>query len=691
MANCITGGKKRYDDCWLGFSPFVDSTVLENYKKWCSNIVFDEEGETARTACDELVRSLQDMLSIKPAVSCKPSGEHFIVLELINEDSPYIKVDKEEIKQVSFEGFMIKTVNTGREKYIYIAARSGRGLIYGVFKFLYKLVFRSDIENLHIIENPVNPLRMINHWDNMDGSIERGYAGRSLFYEGYELTEDLDRVRYYARLLASVGINGVVINNVNVHYQETRLVADKIHVVKTLADIFRKYGIQTYLSINYASPIQLTGLDTADPLDERVAGWWKQTVDKIYEVIPDFGGFLVKADSENRPGPYTYNRNHAEGANMIARALKPHGGILIWRCFVYNCQQDWRDLSIDRAKAAYENYQYLDGQFMDNVILQIKNGPMDFQVREPVSPLFGAMKYTNQMIELQITQEYTGQQRHLCYLIPMWKEVLDFDTYAKGKGSTVKRVVDGSLFDYKYSGFAGVVNVGRDYNWTGHYLAQANLYGYARLAWNPELSAEKITEEWIKLTYGSDPDVLGTISDMLLKSWRIYENYNAPLGIGWMVNPSYHYGPNPDGYEYSRWGTYHKADHEKIGVDRTVKNGTGFTAQYFKENMEMYESPDTCPDELILFFHRLPYTYRLKSGKTIIQHIYDTHFEGVEQAKELREQWLSLKGKVDGLRFEHVLKRLEEQIEHAREWRDVINSYFYRKTGIPDEKGRKIY
>lgn len=316
---------------------------------------------------------------------------------------------------------------------------------------------------------------------------------------------------------------------------------------------------------------------------------------------------------------------------------------------------------------------------------------MDFQVREPVSPLFGAMEKTNQMMEFQITQEYTGQQKHLCYLVQMWKEVLEFDTYAKGEGSYVKNIVDGSLFNFKWSGIAGVVNVGLDYNWTGHTLAQANLYGYGRLAWNPDLTVEEITQEWIHQTFGHDHDVVEKISDMLLSSWRIYENYTAPLGVGWMVNPGHHYGPNVDGYEYSKWGTYHFADWQGIGVDRTVKTGTGYTAQYHEPNASMYESLETCPDELLLFFHHVPYTHRLKSGKTVIQHIYDTHFEGVEQAKWLKETWQSLKGKIDEERFNEVLEKLLVQIEHAIEWRDVINTYFYRKSGIDDEKRRKIY
>lgn len=551
---------------------------------------------------------------------------------------------------------------------------------------------RDHLHDLRIVENPRNQLRMINEWDNMDGSIERGYAGGSIFFEHNKVTNNLQRIKDYARILSSIGINAIAFNNVNVHEEETKLITRKfLPDVAKVANIFRQYGIKTFLSINYASPIQLGKLETADPLDEKVRAWWKETVADIYRYIPDFGGFLVKADSEHRPGPFTYGRNHAEGANMLAEALAPFGGIVLWRCFVYNCLQDWRDRKTDRARAAYDHFKPLDGLFHDNVVLQIKNGPMDFQVREPVSPLFGAMPKTNQMLEFQITQEYTGQQKHLCYLVPQWKEILDFDTFANGKESPVKSIVDGSQYDYKVSGITAVSNVGNDENWTGHLLAQANLYGYGRLTWNPNLSTEEVTTEWTRATFGDNEEVIQTIHEMLLQSWLIYESYTAPLGVGWMVEPGHHYGPNVDGYEYSVWGTYHYADCHGIGVDRTVATGTGYTAQYFAENYELYEHLETCPDSLLLFFHHVPYTHKLKSGVTVIQHIYDTHFSGAEQAEQLLESWRSLEGKVDSERFQQVLERLEHQAEHAKEWRDVINTYFYRKSGIPDEKKRTIY
>lgn len=570
-----------------------------------------------------------------------------------------------------------------------IEAASETGLLYGAFRLisLLRLGFRE------VCEVPENRLRMLNHWDNMDGTIERGYSGNSFFFENNELIIN-QRTEDYARCLCSIGINGVVINNVNVKDEACRLIDDRHLIqVKKLSELFSSYGVKLFLSLNYAATMEDERIQSADPLDPRVGLWWERKFDEIYEKVPELGGFLVKADSEGRPGPFTYGRTQAEGANMLARALKKHGGILVWRCFVYNCQQDWRDLKTDRARASYDYFHNLDGCFDDNVVLQIKNGPMDFQVREPVSPLFGQMPHTNQMIEFQIAQEYTGQQRHVCYLIPWFKEVLEFETCAKGENSRdskVKDVVSGKTFDYKISGMCAVANTGSDENWTGHDLAAANLYGFGRLAFDPELSAEEIASEWIRLTYGNNEKVLQNIQKILMMSWPAYEKYNAPLGIGWMVTPSVHYGPDPDGYEYSKWGTYHKADCRAIGVERNA-SGTGYAGLYLEPNASMYENPETTPEELLLFFHRLPYSYVLKSGKTLIQHIYDTHFEGAEDVERMTELFRELRGLIEEKAFDRIEKRLEHQLWHSKEWRDVINSYFYRKTLIEDEKGRKLY
>lgn len=681
---------------WLRYAPLLPDPAKE-YAPWCGKIVVASSGTAPllAPAIEELATGIGSMLGREPRRGQAADGEGGLVVGTLDHAELRGVADDAEAEALGDEGYMLRTVDEPGRRFIAIAGRTDRGALYGAFHFLRLLQTGRSIADLRIAEKPSGKLRMINHWDNMDGSIERGYAGESVFFrEGrfLEEPEDRKRLRDYARLMAAVGLNAVAINNVNVHEIETKLIAPELlPSVAKAADIFREYGIRLYLSINFASPIEIGGLETADPLDPAVKRWWAERTADVYRHVPDFGGFLVKADSEFRPGPFTYGRDHADGANMLAEALEPYGGIAIWRCFVYDCLQDWRDRTTDRARAAYDHFRPLDGKFRDNVILQIKNGPMDFQVREPVSPLIGGMRHTNQLLELQITQEYTGQQKHLCYLVPQWKEVVDFDTHALGEGSTAAKAATGELFGRPLGGFAAVANIGSDPNWTGHLLAQANYYGFGRLAWAPELTSEQITDEWVRISFGHDPVVTGTIKRMLLESWSIYESYTSPLGIGWMVNPGHHYGPNVDGYEYSKWGTYHFADSKGVGVDRTVATGTGYAGQYHDVPAARYESLESCPDELLLFFHHVPYQHRLKSGKTVIQHIYDSHFEGTEKAEELVEAWRALEGKIDGERYESVLDRLRLQAKHAAEWRDVINTYFYRKTGIPDAHGRKIY
>lgn len=679
--------QKSYD-CWLQYLPLKDPELLAVYRPYFRQIVCRQpSSKVMSTAAKEAQLGLSSLLGVTPSLTQKEANTGNLILSHI------ALSDREAAQALKNRGPEAFAVFVDRSRHnIRIVGKSDRAVLYGVFDLLRQMALHKPLASLDKVEEPQNKWRMLNHWDNFDGTIERGYAGGSIFYHQHAFVSDLSRVRDYARLLASIGINALSINNVNVHREETFFITEKyLPEIARIASLFREYGIQVFLSINFAAPLATGALETADPLEPSVRSWWKKQVEVIYRYIPDFGGFVVKADSEHRPGPFTYGRNHVDGANMLAEALAPYDGVLIWRCFVYNCLQDWRDRSTDRARAAYDHFKPLDGQFAENVILQIKNGPMDFQVREPVSPLFGAMPKTNQMMEFQMTQEYTGQQIHLYYLVPQWKEILDFDTFARGEGSTVASIVDGSLFGSRESGVTAVVNVGNDVNWTGYLLAQANFYGYGRLIWDSAQDCETITKEWICLTFGHHPEITRVILDMLQSSREIYESYTAPLGVGWMVNPGHHYGPNVDGYEYSRWGTYHFADWKGIGVDRTMASGTGFTGQYFPENAQRYESLAACPDELLLFFHHVPYTHRLHSGKTVIQHIYDTHFAGAERAAELVQKWQSLKPLLDKERFQNVLKRLEQQKEHAREWRDVINTYFYRKSGIADRHGRTIY
>ncbi len=593
-----------------------------------------------------------------------------------------VKVTLAKNEKIAKEGYVV-------DKNV-VSASDCRGALYGAFHLIRARLMGREYADIAADHAPSNPLRMMNHWDNMDGSIERGYSGRSFFYVNDEIVVD-ERTVDYARFMASIGINGIVINNVNVKWAATDLITTRFFdKVKELSDVFEDYGIRLYLSLNFASPIELGGLPICDPLDESVINWWKDKIKEVYDHLPNLGGFLVKADSEGRPGPFTYGRTQADGANMLGDIIAPYGGIIIWRCFVYNCTQDWRDTKTDRARAGYDYFKGLDGEYHDNVILQIKNGPMDFQIREPISPLLGGLTKTNQMLEVQIAQEYTGHQIDLCYLIPMFKEILGFKTYCKEGADTVADVVSGRTMGNKLAGMAAVINTGNDFNWTGNDLAAANLYGFGRLAYDTDLSAEEIAREWVRLTFNLDAELEDKLVDMLLRSREIYEKYTSPLGIGWMVTPHDHYGPSVDGYEYSRWGTYHRADHLGLGVDRTDK-GTGYAQQYYSPNAEMYNDPKTCPENLLLFFHHIPYTWKLKSGQSLIQYIYDSHFEGYKEAQELAETWKEFEGKVSERTFACVSERFGRQVYNAREWCDQVNSYFFRKSGITDEKGRKIY
>ncbi|QEO08961.1 alpha-glucuronidase [Protaetiibacter larvae] len=568
-----------------------------------------------------------------------------------------------------------------------VSARDAAGLLYGWFALVRLGAAALDDALVDTPHSPAHAVRMLDHWDNVDrhevmGQIERGYAGDSIFFANGRVRDELSRVAEYARLLASIGVNRVAVNNVNVHRREARLLTDDLDELARIAAVFRPWGIRLHLSVTFASPILLGGLDTSDPLDARVASWWAEATHRVYATIPDFGGYLVKADSEGQPGPFAYGRTHADGANLLARALAPHGGMVHWRAFVYNHHQDWRDRRTDRARAAYDHFTPLDGLFDDNVVVQIKYGPMDFQTREPVSPLFSGLNRTRQALELQVTQEYTGHQLHAVYLGVQWAEILRFRPFGDA-GPALGSLVRGGL--------AAVSNVGDDVFWTGHPLAQANLYAYGRLAWDPDADPLAILDEWIGLTFGTDETVRATIHEILDDSWRVYESYTAPLGVGFMVRPGSHYGPDVDGYEYTPWGTYHFADRDGIGVDRSVATGTGFAGQYPEPWRTAYERPETTPDELLLFFHHVPYGHRLHDGTTVIQHIYDTRFAGLAAVERKRDAWAAIAGRVPEAVFARVSERLDEQLRSAREWRDQLNSYFLRKSGVPDAKGRTIY
>ena len=668
--------------CWLNYGRYAVRRKESGFRHYCGNVSICGFSPVMLSAAEEWQRAVWEIFHIRVKLTAKEPEAPGLLL----------RVDRKEGDVPGKSGYRISIEKSGKYPCLCVSGSDENGVLYGVFHLIRSIGCGMSPEEAQTEERAGNEIRMLDHWDNLDGSIERGYAGRSLFFSRGRVRANVSRISDYARLLASIGINAAALNNVNVFRKETMLITEKyLPGIKKIASEFGRFGIRVFLSVSFSAPMECGDLSTADPLDPAVRQWWKDAADAIYREIPAFGGFLVKADSESRPGPYTYGRDHAQGANMLADALKPHGGLVIWRCFVYNCHLDWRDRTQDRAKMAYENFKPLDGKFRDNVVLQVKNGPMDFQIREPVSPLFGALVSTNVMMECQITQEYTGQQKDMVYLVPLWKEALDFDTRVKDGPSPVRSVIDATLFGTAHGGMAGVSNVGDSLFWTGHPLAQANLYGFGRLSWNPLLTSEKIAEEWTDLTFGGHTPAAEKIAKMLLRSRKIYEDYTCPLGIGWFVNPLNHYGPSVDGYEYSRWGTYHRADLHGVGVDRTKKTGTGYTGQYSPPVSERYENPETCPEELLLFFHHVPYLYRLKTGETLIQHIYNTHFEGCAQAERMKEEWKSLRGLVDKEVFEEVLRRMDLQTENAREWRDVVNTYFYRKTGIADGKGRKIF
>ncbi|NWF82506.1 MAG: glucosiduronase [Bryobacteraceae bacterium] len=664
---------------WLRYEP-LEGMAKAQYANLPAVLVVAGGAPELASAQAELLAGVRGMLGRILRVENAAGKEPAIILETrtaeINVPGTF-----------SGDGYQVRWVVRGGVRHLMVRGGSARGALYGAFALLRKIALRQPLDGIDEKQEPYAPIRWVNEWNNLDGSIERGYAGKSLWFENNGVREDLSRASGYGRLLASLGINGVTVNNVNANPRVVS--AEFLPQLTRLAAAFRPWGVKVSAAIDFSSPQRTGGLDTFDPADERVADYWKQTVDRIYAAIPDFAGFVLKADSEGRLGPSAYGRTHADAANVIARALKPHGGLIFYRGFVYDHKMDWRNLKNDRARAAYDNFKPLDGLFEDNVVIQIKHGPIDFQVREPASPLFGALEKTNQAVELQITQEYFGQARHMVFLVPMWKTALDFDMHAAGPGTPVKALVAGKVFKRPAGGFVGVSNVGLDANWTGHPLSQANLYGYGRLAWNPDLSSQAIADEWVELTYGHNPRVVSTISSMLLKSWITFENYTGPLGAQTLTDiTGNHYGPAVEASERNGWGQWHRADEKGIGMDRTAATGTGFIGQYRPQVAKVYESLQTCPDELILWMHHVPYTHVLKSGKTVIQHIYDTHYQGAEEVEGFVRQWRPLHGLIDEQRYFEVLRKLEYQAGHAQVWRDSVNSWFLKTSGIADAKGR---
>ncbi|MBQ6710003.1 MAG: alpha-glucuronidase [Bacteroidales bacterium] len=573
------------------------------------------------------------------------------------------------------DGFMIKDTPDGRK----VMAKTDIGAMYGTYALQRLERTGKAGGELDIREEPSYERRILNHWDNLDNTVERGYAGWSIWHWGEPVPVEL--IKEYARLNASVGINGSVLNNVNATPEMLR--RDYLERVAEIADIMRPYGVRVYLSVNFSSPAQLGGLPDSDPLRPEVQKWWADKVAEIYGLIPDFGGFLVKANSEGLPGPQDFGRTHADGANMLADALKPFDGIVMWRAFVYSPK------SSDRACQAYDEFAPLDGHFRDNVLIQIKNGPVDFQPREPFSPLFGHMPNTQMMAEFQITQEYLGFSNHLVYLIPLFKECLDSDTYCKGEGSTIADITTGKLYPdvYNTTAIAGVANIGRDENWCGHHFAQSSWYGFGRMAWDVTLTAEEIAQEWLEQTFTSDPDFVEPVLDMMMTSREAAVDYMMPLGFHHIFAWTHHYGPEPwcdiPGAR-ADWlpKYYHKADAEGVGFDRT-RAGSGNVDQYHEPLASLYNSIETCPEELLLWFHHAPWTHKMSSGRTLWDEICHRYDRGVKKVREYQAVWEKAKPYVDAERWEAVRTKLEIQESDARWWRDACVQYFGEFSGMP--------
>ncbi len=670
---------------WLRYER-LDATARAEYRELPAAVMALGNEPAIASAREEWIRGVRGMLGRTSRVVEGLPDEPAVLLgtfEAIRKAAPGIALPADP----GAGGYYLKDTMFAGHRVLFVAGGDASGVLYGVFALLRRIALGAPVAAIDETRRPYAPIRWVDEWDNLDGSIERGYAGRSIFFEGGEVAADLTRAGQYARLLASIGVNGCAINNVNANPRA--IAGDFLPGLARVAAAFRPFGVRLVVSVDFASPKTQGGLDTFDPLDASVAAWWKRKADEVYRAVPDLAGFLLKADSEGRAGPSTYGRTHADAANALARALAPHGGVLVYRAFVYNHHADWRNSKEDRARAAYDNFHPLDGRFDENVILQIKHGPIDFQTREPVSPLLGGLEHTNEAMEVQITQEYTGQQRHLCFLAPMWKQALEFEMGRPSAETRVKDLVSGHATGRPLGGMVGVANVGRDENWLGSDLAMANLYAFGRLSWDANLSVERIANEWARMTFGADPRVSGTVADLELASWRTYEKYTGPLGAGTLTDILHtHYGPDADSSERNGWGQWHRADGEGIGMDRTEATGTGYTAQYPAKAAATYESLTTCPDELLLFFHHVPYTYKLHSGKTVIQHVYDAHYEGAAEAGEFARRWRMLRGLVDEERWERVRKQLDYQAGHAAVWRDDLNAWFLRMSGIPDARGR---
>lgn len=663
---------------WLRYDKIDDITLLESYRNKISAIYFPRMSATFAVAKQELFNGLSGLLQKKISDQTTITDKCIVAGTFSGSNDIHSLVGGETL-ELGTEGFFIKSMNAGGKSIILIAAHTDIGVLYGIFYFLRLLQTHQDIHDLTVITVPKIKLRILDHWDNLNRSVERGYAGISI-WNWHELPGYIDQ-RYidYARANASIGINGTVLTNVNAN----ALILTKTYLEKVaaLANIFRPYGIKVYLTARFSAPVELGGLKTADPLNEEVKEWWKKKVDTIYQFIPDFGGFLVKANSEGQPGPQNYQRTHADGANMLADAVAPHDGIVMWRAFVYS-----NETPTDRFKQAYDEFKPLDGQFRKNVLIQVKNGPIDFQPREPFHPLFGAMPKTPLMMEFQITMEYLGQGTHLVYEAPLFKECLDADTYAKGKGSTVAKVVDGSLDNYSITGIAGVSNIGNERNWTNHPFGQANWYAFGRLAWDHDLSSAQIADEWIKQTFTNNKTFVDAVKGIMLTSRQIMVNYMTPLGLHHIMGTGHHYGPAPWVSNAGRadWNPvyYHKADSIGIGFDRTAK-GSNALSQYTTQVSDQWKDESICPDDYLLWFHHVAWNHKMRSGRTLWDELCYKYNLGVDSVRWIQKTWDKMKGLIDDERFQQTKMFLAIQEKDAVWWRNACLLYFQTFSRMP--------
>jgi len=681
------------DPAWLRYDRIDPKIVSERFASFPAVVVVPRDSEIIASARDELVRGVRGMLERTLRIERETCNENSILLATF-EDAKGVIPTLGEFPNLPQDGFWLKLVKSDGHDCLLITAPNDRGVLYGVFTLLRIMAIGQPLANLNERHTPAASVRMVIHWDRLDGTVPGGNGEKSLFWEAGQAIDD-ERVRDYARLLSSVGINGISLNEPNAG---PRFLAPAMRKeLARLSDALRPWGLRVFIAFDSTSaPVSgevsedlhaKTLLSAENDFDR-----WKHHVAGLYEEIPELGGFVLDTGWMVDGAESQTASERAQAINTIAAALRPHGGMLICRtciCRYENGREEGNEPQRDPAKIAYELFQPLDGQLDENVVLQVKHGPMDFQVREPPSPLLGALEKTNQAIEFQLTQQHLGQQRHMCFLVPMWKQVLEFDMQAAEKATPVKELVAGRTFQRPLGGFVAVSNARRSDNWFGHEMAPANLYGFGRLAWNPDLSAKALAEEWTRLTFGQDPLVVGTLVDMLLKSWRAYEDYTGSLGAGTFTDvANNHYGPAVEARTTVGWTTWHDADAAGIGKDRTAASGTGFVAQYRAPVAARFESLETCPDELLLFMHRVPYAHLLKSGKTVIQHIYDSHYQGAREAGRFVQQWEGLQGRIDGPRYQAVLRRLQYQSGHAQLWRDAVCIWFLHTSGIADSAGR---